>query len=218
MFSETVGDSAERARLDEMLVFEKACRHKGYRCIAGLDEAGRGPLAGPVVAAAVILPAEVFIQGLDDSKRLTPRQRDALFPIIMDKAIGVGVGVVAHDVIDRINILQATLLAMEQALQKMPCQPDFLLVDALTLPFSDVPQKAIIKGDQRCVSIAAASVIAKVTRDRIMKDYHQQFPLYGFLSHKGYPTSEHLKRLKIYGPCEIHRRTFRGVAQSPTPF
>ncbi|HEX9758779.1 MAG TPA: ribonuclease HII [Nitrospiria bacterium] len=217
-FNEKVEDELERARLQTLLVFERECYRQGFHCVAGLDEAGRGPLAGPVVASAVILPVELLVPGLDDSKRLTPKERLVLYPLIFEKALGVGIGVVDHDVIDKINILQATLLAMSEALQDLGVSPDFLLVDALKVPRTDIPQKALIKGDQRSLSIAAASVVAKVTRDRLMQDYHQRFPEYGFLSHKGYPTPEHLRRIRQYGPCAIHRKTFRGVEQPPIPF
>ena len=206
-------DEAERARLKGMLAFEEACYQKGYQTIAGLDEAGRGPLAGPVVAGAVVLPPGEIFYGIDDSKRLTPRKRSFLYTQIYEKALAVGVGVVDHEVIDEINILQATLLAMKRALENIEISLDFLLVDALSLPFSDLPQKALIKGDQRSLSIAAASIIAKVTRDKMMQGYHQDFPKYGFQTHKGYPTAEHLRKLKQFGPCAIHRLTFRGVKQ-----
>lgn len=216
--NEKVVEYHERARLQKMLVFEKDCYRQGFHCVAGLDEAGRGPLAGPVVASAVILPVDVPISGLDDSKKLTPKERSILYPVIFEKAMSVGVGLVNHDVIDEINILQATILAMRKALQNLCVSPDFLLVDALTLPLTEIPQKALIKGDRRSLSIAAASIVAKVTRDRLMQDYHRQFPKYGFLSHKGYPTPEHLKRIREYGPCAIHRKTFRGVEQLSIPF
>jgi len=203
----------ERTRIEGMLVFEKECHQRGYQTIAGLDEAGRGPLAGPVVACAVVLPHGEIFYGIDDSKRLTPRKRSFLYTQIYEKALAVGVGVVDHEVIDKINILQATLLAMKKALENIEISLDFLLVDALSLQFSDLPQKALIKGDQRSLSIAAASIIAKVTRDRMMDGYHQDFPLYGFQSHKGYPTAEHKKKLRQFGPCAIHRLSFRGVKQ-----
>ena len=204
-------DKAEQARLMGMLAFEEECYQKGYQTIAGLDEAGRGPLAGPVVAGAVVLPPGEIFYGIDDSKRLTPRKRSFLYTQIYEKALAVGVGVVDHEVIDEINILQSTLLAMKRALENIEISLDFLLVDALSLPFSDLPQKALIKGDQRSLSIAAASIIAKVTRDKMMHGYHQDFPKYGFQTHKGYPTAEHLRKLKQFGPCAIHRLTFRGV-------
>jgi ribonuclease HII len=189
-------------------VFEVEARRRGYRHIAGLDEAGRGPLAGPVVAAAVILPRCCRLPGLNDSKQLSESERNRLYGLISAKACMIGVGVASEQEIDGINILEATRLAMRRAIGAMPLVPDFLLLDALTIPFVPIPQRAIITGDCLSQSIAAASVIAKVTRDRMMADYHREYPQYNFRSHKGYSTPEHLRLLKRYGPCAIHRRTF----------
>ncbi len=208
---------AEAQRLFEMSSEERALHSSGYSSICGLDEAGRGPLAGPVVAAAVILPAPyTTLPGIRDSKQLSARQREELFHQITQGALSFGVGIVTSDVIDRINILQATYQAMQEALHQLPAPPDYLLpdyllIDALTLPKVSTPQRGIIRGDQRSVSIAAASILAKVTRDRLMCAYHDEFPQYNFKKHKGYPTAEHLSNIQKYGPCRLHRKTFRGV-------
>lgn len=189
-------------------IFEVEARRCGYRYIAGLDEAGRGPLAGPVVAAAVILPRCCRLPGLNDSKQLSEAERNRLYAAIRTRACIIGVGSASEQEIDGINILEATRLAMQRAIAAMSMVPDFLLLDALTIPFVSIPQRAIITGDCLSQSIAAASVIAKVTRDRMMVEYHRAYPEYNFLSHKGYCTPEHLRLLKRYGPCAIHRRTF----------
>ncbi|MGQ0792950.1 MAG: ribonuclease HII [Deltaproteobacteria bacterium] len=178
---------------------------------AGVDEAGRGPIAGPVVAAAVILPKEASIRGLDDSKKLSPRRRDELFGQIREQAVSFGIGIVEPGEIDRINILRAAILAMEMAVGKLGVAPDFLLIDGNTRTSLDMPQEAIIRGDGICNSIAAASIIAKVTRDAIMDDYHKIYPQYNFAEHKGYPTKAHYEALRKFGACPIHRKTFRGV-------
>lgn len=191
--------------------FELEARRCGYRRIAGLDEAGRGPLAGPVVAAAVILPNRCRLVGIDDSKQLTESERNHLFVLITQRAVAIGVGSASHDEIDRLNILQATRLAMYRAVAAVSPVPDCLLVDAVSLPASRMPVRSIIKGDALSVSIAAASIIAKVTRDRLMAEYHAVYPQYNFLSHKGYGTEEHRERLVEYGPSAIHRRTFSPV-------
>ncbi len=195
----------------DMTSFEVALYASGHRFICGIDEAGRGPLAGPVVAAAVILPQNCVMQGLRDSKKLSARRREFFFDEIYKKAQAVAVGIVDNETIDKINILQATLLAMRQAFESLLIKPDVLLIDALTLPEIEIPQQGIIHGDDRSISIAAASVIAKVTRDRLMCEYHEQFPAYQFHRHKGYGTREHLQNIKVYGPCPLHRKTFRGV-------
>lgn len=193
------------------LPFEAEARRAGYQTIIGIDEAGRGPLAGPVVAAAVVLPLGCQIQGVQDSKRLTARQREVVYERIQAGAVTYGIGMVSHEDIDRHNILWATRQAMCRAVQHLPCAPDILLIDGpLSLPLH-LPQRPIVHGDARCISIAAASILAKVTRDRLMCDYAQQFPAYGFEKHKGYPTPEHYTQLRRHGPCAIHRRTFRGV-------
>jgi ribonuclease HII len=203
-------DSSERPETDRTR-FERIVYAQGFRRIAGLDEAGRGPLAGPVVAAAVILPRDALFPGLRDSKKLTVLQRDRFFEAIRGRALAVGIGVMGPEVIDRINILQATVRAMVQALEDLALSPDYLLIDALTLPDLQIPQKALIRGDDRSQSIAAASVIAKVTRDRLMLEYDREYPQYRFRSHKGYGTAEHLEALMRFGPCPIHRKSFRRV-------
>lgn len=188
---------------------------QGHSVIAGLDEAGRGCLAGPVVAAAAILPlAEDCLRvfaGVRDSKQLSAAQRERLYAIVMERAVGVGVGVVSVEWIDRYNILRATRLAMQQALAALPVRPTYLLLDALKLPAVRLPQLALIKGDARCLSIAAASVVAKVARDRLMLALDEQYPGYGFARHKGYGTLEHQRALATLGPSPAHRRTFAPV-------
>jgi ribonuclease HII len=179
--------------------------------VAGLDEAGRGPLAGPVVAAAVIIAPERRIKGLADSKLLTPEQREELFGRIHERALGIGVGIVDHETIDRINILQATRRAMGEALSRLALLPDLVITDFIRLAGLACPQRNLVEGDARCASVAAASIIAKVTRDRLMLDADRQFPAYGFARHKGYATPEHLAILDRLGPCALHRRTFSGV-------
>ena len=189
-----------------MLQYERKYSHLGFLC--GIDEAGRGPLAGPVVAGAVILPQDKKILYLNDSKKLSPAKREELYDVIMDEAVAVGVGIVGPARIDEINILQATYEAMRQALGKLPVKPQLLLNDAVTIPGVDMPQVPIIKGDAKSASIAAASIIAKVTRDRLMQDYDKALPEYGFASNKGYGSAEHIAALKKYGPSPIHRRSF----------
>lgn len=189
-----------------------------YPVIAGLDEAGRGPLAGPVVAAAVILPSGVVIDGLRDSKKTAEKGRKKLFWEINSKAVGVGVGIVHADVIDRINILQSTKLAMKTALEDLGAEPDILYIDAVKLPEVDIEQRSIIKGESTSASIAAASIVAKVVRDEIMFDYHDKYPLYNFRGHKGYSTKEHMEAVSKYGPCPIHRKSFSRVKDIQLPF
>lgn len=202
----------ERLRLKSMMIYEEEGYLKGYQCIAGIDEAGRGPLAGPVVAAACILPRGLLIPQMNDSKQLTPKVRGRLFDLLLNEAsIQYGVGVVEPVDIDRINIYQATVQAMLMAVQQLPLLPDYVLVDGLSLPHPHLPCVKIIKGDQRSQSIAAASIIAKETRDRLMSDYHVQWPQYGFNQHKGYGTKNHLKAILEYGPCTIHRRSFEPI-------
>ena len=195
--------------LMEMNLFELACQQNGYKQIAGIDEAGRGALAGPVIAAAVILPIECSIKGLRDSKLLSPKQRDTLFDEIHDVAVSVGIGAADHRVIDRLNILQATLLAMREAVEKLTPSPDYVLVDGLDVPEVDIAGEAIPKGDSKSYSIAAASIIAKVTRDRLMAELDPIYPNYEFSRHKGYPTSQHRQAIVQFGASEIHRRTFK---------
>jgi len=197
----------------DTLKFEKAAYSNGFSFVAGIDEAGRGPLAGPVMAAAVILPAGLFIDGVDDSKKLTPDRRERLFDIIMAKALSVGVGISDQAEIDRINILQATRRAMLTAVHNLSPQPDFLLIDGITAIDSSVPQKTIKKGDSLSHSIAAASIIAKVTRDRFMIEMDSVYPGYGFAGHKGYGSAAHLNAIRKLGPSPIHRLTFGGVKE-----
>ena len=196
----------ELERTRAMSVFEE--EYGEYQYICGVDEAGRGPLAGPVVAGAVILPKDNPILYLNDSKKLSEKKREALYDEIMEHAVAVGVGVVGPGRIDEINILQATYEAMRLAVSNLKIRPDILLNDAVTIPEIDIPQVPIIKGDAKSVSIAAASIIAKVTRDRMMAEYDLEFPGYGFASNKGYGTKTQVEQLKERGPVSIHRRTF----------
>lgn len=197
---------AEIERIQGMLVYER--EYGPYGILCGIDEVGRGPLAGPVVAGAVILPKDCQILYLNDSKKLTARRRELLYDEIMEKAVSVGIGVVSQEVIDDINILQATYEAMRQAVGKLSVCPDILLNDAVTIPGLPQKQVPIIKGDAKSLSIAAASVVAKVTRDRMMETLDTKYPEYGFASNKGYGSKAHMDALREYGPCPIHRRTF----------
>lgn len=196
---------------DSCRYFEDQARQKGARRVAGVDEVGRGPLAGPVVAAAVVLPTDFQPDGINDSKKLTERKRLAAFERICDQAVGIGLGVIDAEVIDRINILQASLLSMAVAIDRLVPQPDYLLVDGNQPVKRAIAQKTLVRGDSRSVSIAAASIVAKVTRDRLMKDYHRLYPAYGFSRHKGYPTRVHRDALDAFGSCPIHRCSFKGV-------
>ena len=196
----------ELARLEAMREYEDTYAACAYIC--GIDEAGRGPLAGPVVAAAAVLPKDCQIFYLNDSKKLSEKKRDLLFDEIKEKAVAYGIGIVSPKVIDEINILQATYEAMRQAISQLNVIPEILLNDAVTIPGVDIMQVPIVKGDAKSVSIAAASILAKVTRDRMMMEYDQIYPEYGFAKHKGYGTAAHIAALKEYGPCPIHRRTF----------
>jgi ribonuclease HII len=196
----------ERNRVEALCSYEK--KYGEYGLICGIDEAGRGPLAGPVVAGAVILPKDCRIMGINDSKKLSAAKREELFQVIMEQAVAVGTGVVSPARIDEINILQATYEAMRQALEKLEKKPELLLVDAVRIPGTEVPQVSIIKGDAKSQSIAAASIIAKVTRDRLMLEYDRLMPEYGFASNKGYGSASHIEALKKFGPSLIHRRTF----------
>jgi ribonuclease HII len=191
--------------------YEAAAWRAGLARVAGLAEAGRGPLAGPVVAAAVIIAPERRVKKLCDSKLLTPERREELFQAITVHALAIGVGIVDHATIDRVNILQATRLAMLEALRQLTVSPDLVITDFVTLPGLTCPQRTLVDGDQRCATVAAASIIAKVTRDRLMLEADKQFPEYGFARHKGYATAEHLEALDRHGPCALHRRTFAGV-------
>lgn len=185
-------------------------KYSDYTYICGIDEVGRGPLAGPVVAGAVILPKDCDILYINDSKQLSEKKREELYDIIMEKAVAASVGFASVERIDEINILQATFEAMREAISKLPVSPDILLNDAVTIPQIDIRQVPIIKGDAKSISIGAASIIAKVTRDRLMVEYDQIFPEYGFASNKGYGSAAHIEAIKRIGPCPIHRKTFIG--------
>ena len=198
----------ERVRLEEMRSYEHQYERYGYVC--GIDEAGRGPLAGPVVAGAVILPEDCEILWLNDSKQLSEKKREALYDEIMEKALAVSVGMASPARIDEINILQATYEAMREAIKGLGVQPGLLLNDAVTIPGIEIPQIPIVKGDAKSVSIAAASILAKVTRDHMMMEYDEIYPGYGFGKHKGYGTKAHIEALKTLGPCPIHRGSFIG--------
>ena len=193
--------------------YENETRKQGHEIIAGIDEAGRGPLAGPVVAASVILPENCRVEGLNDSKKLSEKKRNLIFQIIRQKAVAIGIGITYENIIDQINILQAARAAMADSVSRLSCKPDFLLIDGnQKIPFI-IPQLTIKKGDVLSASIAAASVIAKVTRDRMMLHYDGIYPQYGFSRHKGYGTQDHLKNISKFGPCKIHRKTFKGVKE-----
>lgn len=196
----------ERERLEAMRSFEH--QYEGYGAVCGIDEVGRGPLAGPVVAGAVILPTDCEILYLNDSKKLSEKKRELLYDEIMEKAVATGIGVISPARIDEINILQATYEAMRMAIGNLEIQPSVLLNDAVTIPLVELPQVPIIKGDAKSVSIAAASIIAKVTRDRMMAEYEEIYPGYSFASNKGYGSAQHIAALKELGPTPIHRRTF----------
>ena len=196
----------EKERMYEMFSFER--EYGNHQAICGIDEVGRGPFAGPVVAAAVILPKDCDILYLNDSKKLSAARREELYDEIMEKAVATGIGMASPARIDEINILQATYKAMQQAISKLSIKPDLLLNDAVTIPDVEIEQIPIIKGDAKSISIGAASIIAKVTRDRLMVEYDQILPEYGFASNKGYGSAEHIAALKKYGPSPIHRRSF----------
>lgn len=199
----------EEERLINLKQIEKVFYNKGIEYIAGIDEAGRGPLAGPVVVASVIMPKDSMIEGVNDSKKVSEKKREKLYDIILEKAISYGIGIIYQDEIDEINILQATKKGLTEAVEQMKIKPDLIMVDALTgIDTLGIPYQSIIKGDAKCYSISAASIIAKVTRDRIMREWDKVYPEYGFAAHKGYGTAKHIAALKEYGPCEIHRRSF----------
>lgn len=197
---------AELLRTERMKRYEK--QYDQYEWICGIDEAGRGPLAGPVVAAAVILPKDCDLLYINDSKQVPEKKREELYDQIRETAISVGVGIVSPKTIDEINILQATYEAMREAIRQLEPEPSLLLNDAVKISDVGIPQVPIIKGDAKSISIAAASIIAKVTRDRMMREYDQIFPEYGFAGHKGYGSASHIKAIKTFGPCPIHRKTF----------
>ena len=198
----------EYARLEEISKYER--EYGQYGLICGIDEVGRGPLAGPVVAGAVILPKDCKIKYINDSKKLSAKMRDMLYDEIMEKAVAVGIGFVSEKRIDEINILNATYEAMREAIDKLGIKPDILLNDAVTIPKVDIRQVPIIKGDAKSISIGAASIVAKVTRDRFMEEMAKKYPQYDFASNKGYGSAKHIAALKEHGPCEIHRKTFIG--------
>ncbi|MGI6730863.1 MAG: ribonuclease HII [Anaerovoracaceae bacterium] len=199
----------EKQRFIEMVEFESSFYQEGTKILAGVDEAGRGPLAGPVVAAAVILPQDCEIIGINDSKRLSEKKREALYDIITERAIAYGIGIVDNNIIDEINILESTKLAMKRAIEDLEQNPDHILIDGpLTLKDVDIPQTGIVKGDKKSISIAAASILAKVTRDRMMVAFHDRFPQYAFDRNKGYATKVHFQSLNDNGLCCIHRRSF----------
>lgn len=194
-------------------LFEELARRQGFCCIAGIDEAGRGALAGPVVAAAVVFPKGVEIPGINDSKKLTPAKRNELFDMILEKALSIGIGSGDHLLIDRVNILQATLVAMKEAVLGISPLPDYLLIDGISKISIGIHQRTIKKGDSASISIAAASIIAKVTRDRLMVGFDRDYPGYGFAEHKGYGCAAHMAAVARLGPSTIHRKTFRGVKE-----
>ena len=199
----------ELERLTALKKFEKELYNKGFNKICGIDEAGRGPLAGPVVVAGVIMPQDSIIEGVNDSKKVSEKKREKLYDLIIEEAISYSVAIIGQDVIDDINILNATKKGVEEVVKGLDVKPDLIIVDALThINTQGIPYDSIIKGDAKCYNIAAASILAKVTRDRIMRQWDEIYPQYGFSSHKGYGTAKHIQAIKEYGPCPIHRRTF----------
>ncbi len=195
-----------------MLSYEKIFWHQGLNLVAGVDEVGRGPLAGPVVAATVVFPQDISLEQVNDSKKLTPQKREELFDLIFENALDVGIGKVDQVTIDKLNILNASLKAMYEAISRLKNRPDVVLIDGnQKIPNLRVPQITIIKGDSLSLSVAAASIIAKVTRDRLMFDYHKKYPIFFFDQNKGYATKSHIQALREHGPCEIHRMSFRSV-------
>ena len=202
---------------DFFLNYEKSLWKENCNFVAGVDEAGRGPLAGPVVAAAVVFkPFQKMIPGVQDSKKISPRKRIKMKSIIDSMAVAVGIGIVSEKEIDRLNILRATLQAMRLSVESLRIKPDYLIIDGRNTIDCDTPQMALIRGDSLSLSVAAASIIAKVTRDKIMIDYEEKFPLYGFAKHKGYPTKMHISAIQQYGFCQIHRRSFKPKALAYT--
>ena len=199
----------ELERLTNLKSMEKELYNKGFEYICGIDEAGRGPLAGPVVVAGVIMPKNSMIEGVNDSKKVSEKKREKLYDVILEEAISYSVAVIGQDVIDEINILNATKQGVTTVVEELDVKPNLILVDALThINTKGIPYDSIIKGDAKCYNIAAASIIAKVTRDRIMREWDEIYPQYGFINHKGYGTAKHIEAIKEYGPCPIHRRTF----------
>ncbi|MBC1515278.1 ribonuclease HII [Listeria immobilis] len=206
-----------KEKLLEMKQYEIDLYKQGYKLIAGVDEVGRGPLAGPVVAAAVILPEDFAVVGINDSKQLNETKREALFELIKQQAISIGVGIIEHDIIDKVNIYEATKLAMRKALNELEPKADFVLIDAMPLKYQD-SELSIIKGDTKSISIAAASIIAKVTRDKLMKEYEISYPGYDFAQNMGYGTKKHLHGLDTLGICPIHRLSFSPVKEAKLHF
>jgi len=202
----------------DLYQYDESLRGKGFLRIAGLDEAGRGPLAGPVVAAAVVFSKSIKIKGLRDSKKVPEKERGLLYEEIAHFAEDIGTGIVGHEEIDRLDILRATRFAMQHAVKNLSKPPDLLVIDAVSLPSVHIKQFSIIKGESISASIAAASIVAKCERDKIMLGYHQQFPQYNFDRNKGYSTKDHLDMIRIYGPCPIHRKSFQRVMSLELPF
>ena len=199
----------ELERLTKLKEIEKELYVKGFQTIAGIDEAGRGPLAGPVVVAGVIMPQDSMIEGVNDSKKVSEKKREKLYDAILEEALSYSVAIIGQDVIDEINILNATKQGVTKVVEELEIKPDLILVDALThIDTKGIPYDAIIKGDAKCYQIAAASILAKVTRDRIMRQWDEIYPQYGFMAHKGYGTAKHITAIKEYGLCPIHRRSF----------
>ena len=199
----------ELERLTNLKSMEKELYDKGFEYICGIDEAGRGPLAGPVVVAGVIMPKDSMIEGVNDSKKVSEKKREKLYDMILEEAISYSVAIIGQDVIDEMNILNATKQGVTKVVEELDVKPNLILVDALThINTKGIPYDSIIKGDAKCYNIAAASIIAKVTRDRIMREWDEIYPQYGFINHKGYGTAKHIEAIKEYGPCPIHRRTF----------
>ncbi len=199
----------EQERLTKLKEMEKDLYQKGFQKICGIDEAGRGPLAGPVVVAGVIMPEDSMIEGVNDSKKVSEKKREKLYDLILEEAIGYSVAIIGQDIIDEINILNATKQGVTKVVEELEIKPDLILVDALThINTKGIPYDSIIKGDAKCYNIAAASIIAKVTRDRIMRQWDEIYPQYGFAQHKGYGTANHIASIKEYGLCPIHRRSF----------
>lgn len=199
----------EQERLTKLKEIEKDLYQKGFQKICGIDEAGRGPLAGPVVVAGVIMPQDSMIEGVNDSKKVSEKKREKLYDLILDEAINYSIAIIGQDVIDEINILNATKQGVKQVVEELEVKPDLILVDALThIDTNQIPYDSIIKGDAKCYNIAAASIIAKVTRDRLMRQWDEIYPQFGFAQHKGYGTAKHIANIKEYGLCPIHRRSF----------
>ena len=199
----------ELERLTKLKEMEKELYTKGFKKICGIDEAGRGPLAGPVVVIGVIMPENSMIEGVNDSKKVSEKKREKLYDLILEEAISYSVAIIGHDVIDKINILNATKQGVTEVVEGLDVKPDLILVDALThINTKGIPYDSIIKGDAKCYNISAASIVAKVTRDRIMRQWDEVYPQYGFINHKGYGTAKHMNAIREYGLCPIHRRSF----------